>query len=106
MAQLLAYAVIRHDPPGVFVAEDLDVLHWVLAIKLVAQTSAAEISPAQARSLRRALVEERWGDAVAEWIDITGVPVDVYDDLPLWTSLEVSADTAVPELQFTPLFAE
>jgi hypothetical protein len=106
MAQLLAYAIVRNDPPTVFVAEDLDVLHWVLAIKLVAQTRAAEVSPVQAGSLRLALVEDRWGDAVAEWIDITGIAVDVYDDLPLWTTAEVSADTAGPELEFTPLFAE
>jgi hypothetical protein len=104
MAQLFAYAVIHEDPPEVLAAEDLDVLHWRLAIDLVARTSARELQPEQVELLRAALVEERWADAVAEWIGITGVAVDVYTDLRVWSTAE--AETAPLELQFTPLFAD
>lgn len=106
MAQLFAYAVVHHDPPDVLAAEDLDVLHRVLALQLVARTPASDLGPGQAETLRTALVEERWGDAVAQWIDITGVAVDVHSDLRAWTSAELTAETTEFELQFTPLFAE
>jgi hypothetical protein len=106
MAQLFAYAVVRHDPPDVLAAEDLDVLHRVLAIQLVARTPARDLAPGQADVLRTALLEERWGDAVARWIEMTGIAVDVYSDLRAWTAAELAADTTEFELQFTPLFAE
>ena len=106
MAQLLAYAVVHHEPPEVLAAEDLDVLHRVLAIQLVARTPGGDLAPGEAEMLRTALIEERWGDAVAQWIDITGVAVDVYSDLRAWTAAELAADTTEFELQFTPLFAE
>jgi hypothetical protein len=106
MAQLFAYAVVHHDPPEVLAAEDLDVLHRVLAIELVARTPAGDLAPGEAETLRAALIDERWGDAVVQWIDITGVAVDVYSDLRAWTAAELTAETAEFELQFTPLFAE
>lgn len=106
MAQLFAYAVVHHDPPEVLAAEDLDVLHRVLAIELVARTPARGLAPGEAETLRAALIEERWGDAVVQWIDITGVAVDVYSDLRAWTAAELTAETTEFELQFTPLFAE
>jgi hypothetical protein len=106
MPQLLAYAVVHHDPPDVLAAEDLEVLHRVLAIELVARTPARDLAPSEAKKLRDALIGERWGDAVAQWIDITGVAVDVYSDLRAWTAAELTAETTEFELQFTPLFAE
>jgi hypothetical protein len=106
MAQLIAYAVVHHDPPEVLAAEDLEVLHRVLAIELVARTPAGDLASDQAEVLRTALIEERWGDAVVQWIDITGVAVDVHSDLRAWTSAELTAETTEFELQFTPLFAE
>ena len=38
MGTVVACAVVRDDPPRVFVAEDLDTLNWVLACQLVAKT--------------------------------------------------------------------
>ena len=104
MPQLFAYAVVHQDPPEVLVADDLDVLHWRLAIEVVARTPARSLRGGAADTLREALLEERWADAVAEWIGITGVAVDVYTDLRVWTSAE--AERAPLELQFTPLFAD
>ena len=36
MTRLIACAVVRDDPPQVFVAEDLETLNWVLALQVVA----------------------------------------------------------------------
>lgn len=36
MSTLVACAVVRDDPPRVFVAHDLATLNWVLACQLVA----------------------------------------------------------------------
>jgi hypothetical protein len=105
MAQL-AYAIVRDDPPQVFVADDLDVLHWVLAVHLVAQTRATDLPSDRVAILREALTEERWGDAVVEWIGITDIPVDVYTGLHHWTAAEITPDTVLHELEFTPLFTD
>jgi hypothetical protein len=103
---LLAYAVVRGEVPRVFAAEDLDVLHRVLALKLVARTRGSDFGLA-ADHVREALLEERWGDAVVAWINHTGVAVDVYGDLEVWTA-EMLGDPELggAELQFTPLFEQ
>lgn len=104
MRQLVAYAVVRDDPPTVFIAESLDVLHRVLALRLVAQTRSSEVGEGEAELLRELILTEQWGDAVARWIGSTGVPVDVFESLEVWTEAELSAETAELELRFTPLF--
>jgi hypothetical protein len=102
MPRLIACAVLRDDPPVVIAADDLESLNWVLAIKVIATTPARQL-PADLRDeLRRALVEERWGDAVAAWIDRTGVAVDVYPSMELHGADDV--ELASLELQFQPLF--
>lgn len=89
----------------VFAAEDLDVLQRVIALRVVAGTPAASFPVGAAERLREALLEERWGDAVAQWIEHTGVAVDVYDDLVVWTGSMIAApELGSVELQFTPLF--
>lgn len=104
--RLVAYAVVREDPPRVFVADNLDVLHRVLALKVVARTRGSDFG-ASADYVREALLEERWGDAVVAWINHTGVAVDVYDGLEVWTA-EMLGDPELgsAELQFTPLFEQ
>ena len=101
---VVACAVVRDDPPRVFVAEDLDTLNWVLACQLVAKTPGRDLPPGERAALRQALREERWGDAVFAFIARTGTAVDVYES----TELHVAAEAAVGplELQLTPLFAE
>ena len=42
----VAYAVVRSEPPQVFLADDVDVLHRVLATELVARTPADVLSAA------------------------------------------------------------
>ena len=101
---VVACAVVRDDPPRVFVAENLDTLNWVLACQLVAKTPGSELPPGERVALRQALREERWGDAVFAFIARTGTAVDVYES----TELHAAAEAAVGplELQLTPLFTE
>jgi len=101
---VVACAVVRDDPPRVFVAENLDTLNWVLACQLVAATPGSELPEGERAALRQALREERWGDAVFAFIARTGVAVDVYES----TELHAAAGAAVGplELQLTPLFTD
>ncbi len=103
MGAVVACAVVRDDPPRVFVAENLDTLNWVLACQLVAKTPGDELPAGERDALRLALQEQRWGDAVFAFIARTGVAVDVYES----TELHLAADAAVGplELQLTPLFS-
>jgi hypothetical protein len=104
MGAVVACAVVRDDPPRIFVAENMETLHWVLACQLVATTPGRELAPGERETLRQALREERWGDAVFAFIARTGTAVDVYES----TELHLAAEAAVGplELQLTPLFSE
>ncbi len=99
----VAVAVIRDDPPSVLVAADLDVLHRALAVRLLARVG--EIPYERKRQLQDALLKEQWSDAVAMWIEHTGVAVDVYTE-------DVLTDADYPEallsaqMQFSPLFSD
>jgi hypothetical protein len=104
MARLVACAVVRDEPPVVFLADDLDTLNWVLALKLIARTPGGEVPDGARQPLRDALIEERWGDAVALWMQLHEGAIDVYE-----THAHHSADDvelAADELQFTPLFTD
>ena len=99
----VACAVVRDEPPVLMLAEDLDVLQRALALRLVARNKSPRLTDAQREEMRAALLDERWGDAVAAWIDHTGIEVDVYTE-PILTAADVPADLVGAELQFAPLF--
>lgn len=103
----MAHAVIRSDPPEVIVAEDIDVLHRVLGLHVIARLPASAYPPGVAARVREALLAGRWATALAEWMDATDTVVDVYDDLTVWTADRLAEeDLAGVELQFSPLFQE
>jgi hypothetical protein len=101
---ILSYAIVRTDPPEIYLADDVDTLQWVLALQVVAQTEPGEVGPGTADVLREALLAEEWGQAVFEWISATGVPVDVYPSIEVYEARHVAMGPA--ELQFTPLFSD
>lgn len=103
-----AFAIIRQQEPQIFLAEDAAVLDRVLALHIVAQLSSAQVSsPARLEEMRSALLEERWADALAAWIEETGVPVDVYDERPpVWTAQQLDAEQASMEIRLAPLFKD
>jgi hypothetical protein len=102
----LAYAVVRGDPPDVYAAEDIDTLHRVLALEVVAATPGGGLPSTLRQQIRDALLEERWGDAVVTWMDATDSIVDVYSSgLQVWTPERFAErDLTGIELQLRPLF--
>jgi hypothetical protein len=104
MSTLVACAVVRDDPPRVFVAQDLATLNWVLACQLVALTPGSDLPVGERDALRMALTEERWGDAVFAFIGRTGMAVDVYESIDFYGPIDVEVGPL--ELQLTPLFCQ
>lgn len=100
----VAYAVVREDPPRVFLATDVEVLQRVLAFELVGRLDPAGVSPGVVEDLRAALLDERWADAVLTWMDHFEVAVDVYTHLPVHSAAEFPAELIGAQLQFAPIF--
>lgn len=100
----VAVAVVHGDPPQVFLAEDIDVLHWVLALEWVARADSRSLDEGLRESLREALLEERWADAVVSYMDHLHTSVDVYTSEPVYA--ERSVTMGAQELQFRPLFRD
>ena len=101
MARTVACAVVRDDPPEIFIAEDQESLNWVLALRLIAQTPGHELPENLRSRLMDALRREQWGDAVELWMQ-NRQEVDVYPAFDLHTRRDV--ELAPMELEFTPLF--
>ena len=104
--QRVAYAVVRFDPPEVFLADDIEILQRVLAFELVARTDPVELGADGTATLRSALLEERWSDAVLTWMELRDVAVDVYTFLPIYADAQLPADLIGAQLQFTRLFRD
>jgi hypothetical protein len=100
----VACAVVRDDPPEMFIADDIGTLNWVLALHLIARTPGHEIADELRGPLRAALVDERWGDAVELWMQVHPGEIDVYPSYDFYMPRDV--DLAPEELQFTPLFTD
>lgn len=103
----IAFAVVRSDPPVVFVAENDLLLDRVLALQLVAQLPANEVSsPERLQAMRKALLDERWADALLEWINETDTAVDAYPDEEIWRNTRLDGDQAVLEIRVAPIFTD
>lgn len=102
----VAYAVVRSDPPDVYLADDVEILARVLALELVARSDPAKLPAGRAETLRSALLDERWADALVEWMSITGMAVDVYTHLHVYSATDLPAEMLGAHLQFSPLFRE
>lgn len=103
MPHFVACAVVRDDPPRVFIADDQATLNWVLALRMIAVTPGRELAEDLRDQLRAALRDERWGDAVELWMQ-NRPEVDVYSSYELYTDRDV--ELAAQELEFTPLFKD
>jgi hypothetical protein len=101
MVQSVACAVVRDEPPLVFIAENQETLNWVIALKLIARTPGHELSIGLRNQLRQALREEQWGKAVELWMH-NRTEVDVYPSFDFYTESDV--ELGPQELEFTPLF--
>jgi len=101
----VATAVVHTEPPLVYLADDLDTLHRVLALEVVARTDGTLLN-GHAAEIRNALLAERWGDAVVRWIRETGTGIDVYSNSSVYTDQDLPADLIGAQLQFAALFRE
>jgi hypothetical protein len=101
--RFVAFAVVRDDPPQVFIAEDQETLNWVLALQLVATVPGNELPVVLRDQLRQALRDEQWGEAVQLWMQ-NRPEVDVYPSHELY--IEQDVEMAAQELEFTPLFRD
>jgi hypothetical protein len=104
--QSVAYAVVHNDPPDVYLATDIDVLQRVLVLNLVCRSDAGALDPTLRDSMRLALLEERWAEAVVAWIEHTGIYVDVYTNLHVFGEDDLPSELVGAQLQFTPLFRD
>ncbi len=104
----IAYAVLHTDPPEIYAAEDIDVLHRVIALEIVSKTPATSFAPHVLEQLRAALLDEQWGLATELWmIHYSDESLDVYPSgLRVWTDAMITAEATNLELQFTPLFSD
>lgn len=102
-----AYAVVRGEEPQVVLAENAAVLSRALALTLVAQLPAGQVSTqGRLEDMKRALLEERWADALVSWMEETETSVDVYDEAPpVWTAAELDEEQASMEIRVAPLFS-
>lgn len=101
----VATAVVHTEPASVYLAQDIDVLHRVVALEVVARTDARMLN-GRADEVRDALLEERWGDAVVAWIRETGTGIDVYTNNSVYSADDLPADLIGAQLQFAPLFRD
>lgn len=101
----VAVAIVRSDPPQVFLASDAEVLSRLVALKVVARTDPSELTKDALDQIRHALLEERWGDALAHWIAATGEAVDGYPDEELWSDDRLDAVMATLEIRLERIFA-
>jgi hypothetical protein len=102
----VAVGVVRSDPPEVFIAEDEVVLGRLLALHVVALADPREFDAEALRRVREALLEERWADAVLEWMQASGLAVDGYADEPLWTERDLDEDRTAMEVRMARIFED
>jgi len=104
VTQTAAYAVVHTEPPSIFLAHDIDVLHRVLALEVVSRTDPKLLGQL-AEPIKAALLEERWGDAVVQWIRSVGTGIDVYDGKSIYGADDLPEELIGAQLQFTRLFS-
>lgn len=99
----VAVAIRRGEEPEVLLAEDVETLGRVLALRVVARAEPGERAHAN-DAIREALLEQRWGDAVVEWMQSSGEIIDAYPDEEVWTRAVLNDETTAFELRMAPIF--
>jgi hypothetical protein len=98
-----AYAVRRSDPSEPLLADSVDTLHKVIALKWIGEWVPS--SDAVAEPIRQAILDERWADAVFGWMEATREVVDVFPFGPdIHQSQDYPDDEFGLRIQVTRLF--
>jgi len=84
--RLGAWAVVKHDTPQIFLAENAQVISRLIALKVVASSDPANFKPHELELVQDHLLHERWAEAVVMWMEATDTLIDVYEEyVPIWT---------------------
>ena len=102
----VAVAITHGESPRVLLAESNEVLSRAIALCWVASTPAEQVPAAFLTSIRRALLDEDWSEAVLQWMFSAGDVVDAYPDETMWTDERLDADRASMEIRVAPIFKE
>jgi hypothetical protein len=103
----VAVAILRSDPPQIFLAESDAVLGRLVALRLVARSTPSELHASGLLDhVRKALLEERWGDATGLWMRATGQVLDAYPDERIATDARLDEEYASVEIRLSPIFED
>ena len=103
--RLGAWAVVKHDTPQIFLAENAQVISRLIALKVVAASDPSVFKPHLIDTVREHLLHERWADAVVMWIEATDTFIDVYEEyVPIWTEDTLDSEFASMEIRTSKLF--
>ncbi len=100
----VAVAVVQEDPPRIFVASDEISLSRLLATEIVCEADPDRLDEGDLAVIRNALLDEDWSTAVATWIEVTGVRVDVHPDEPVVHHQDLTLDAAAFDIRLSRLF--
>lgn len=102
-----AWAVVKEDPPQIFLAENAQVVSRLLALKVVAAADPSAFTPHALEEVQDHLLHERWAEAVVLWMEATDIVIDVYEEfVPVWTERELDREVASIAIRMSRLFAE
>lgn len=100
-----AWAVVKHDTPMIFLAENAQVISRVIALKVVAASDPATFKPHCVEAVQEHLLHERWADAVLMWMEATDTLIDVYEEfVPVWTEATLDREVASMAIRTSRLF--
>lgn len=103
--RLGAWAVVKHDTPQIFLAENAQVISRLIALKVVAASDSSVFKPHLLDTVREHLLHERWADAVVMWMEATNTFIDVYEEyVPIWTEDTLDSEVASMEIRTSKLF--
>lgn len=101
-----AVAVTHGDEPRVVLATNETVLTRALALLLVARTDPDDLSAGTLDRILEALLEERWAEAIVDWMGATGEVLDGSPDELVWTGEHLDEERVALELRMAPIFRD
>jgi len=100
-----AYAIRRSDPDRPLLADSEETLNKVIALRWIAEWEPAGDS--EVEPIRKALLEERWADAVLAWMELTGETLDIFPHgLEIHEARDYPDDEFGVRIQTTRLFSQ
>jgi len=103
--RLGAWAVVKHDTPQIFLAENAQVISRLIALKVVAASDPSIFAPHEIETVQDHLLHERWADAVVMWMQATDTLIDVYEEhVPIWTEDTLDREVASMAIRTSRLF--